>query len=1449
MLLKKRNGEVIGKINYIDLQMSISGSTLDNIKFHVYKNLDRKECSFWEEIIDLKIIDVVGYGQFEIKLNKTTNQDIFKEVIGQSLETELTQIPLYDLHINDDDYFNYGTQHESNLDSYGNIKLIKLYNPSDPHHSLLHLLLMDKACHWSLGVVPQYITVTNNGNQTQELATSFQRTFTIDNQNIYDFLVNDLANEANLVYVFDTYNRRINIYDRYSVGEDTNVFINTRNLANNITIEDNSESVKNCFRVVGGDDVITNYLSAINLTGNYIWRFSNLQYDDMPEGLVNAIKSYQTLKNTISDEYYGGYDVFNQLILEEKPTNTILTFDGNVNSYSNLPSPNNLIGHYYHINNENKYYVSNGSSWIICGAFTRLCSAYDLLSYLEHSMMPSVLLRTTNAQEQSGRIEREFVNTQVAVSNLSIHSSTSFTGITNSVVAYCKVIIDNRYTVESVDDITSNYPRYNGNVWTGKIHVYRTADKNDTRTFIVSVRINDDELNYAKQKILKAIAKNEMAEVDQDVLAYTTSADYGKLVTYFQKYSLNRLKSFYDGYESCLSILMSFQSSAKDTSAFNTIYTTYRLRRDAVYEVYKIREREVENQKQLIDQIELEKNAIQSQVDFKTYLDNINPSYWKLFNSYRREDTYQNSNYVSDGLTDGQILAKCKELLDYANYQLNMACQLQRTCSISLSNLLIMDEFKPFWDKFQIYNYIRIANDNEILKLRLMQVDIDFDQIEQLKITFSENISGNGNIVNDIGDIIKQAGSMASSYNSIKQQSSQGNKAYNEVGKWIAEGLNAAKTTISNSDNNEVTYGSYGINLKDMTEEGNYGDYQTRLIGQGVYFTQDAWKTVSLALGTIYIDGKRTSGLIADNIIGRLLAGESLYITNEKGSFLLTGDTAKFTDITIDYQDKNGNRVKIGGASDRIFSISHNGNEVLYFNNVSNKMVMTGTLQGCDGDFSGTLNACHMSASTINGSTITGNTISSNSLIGNTITGGSIKIGNNFSVDISGNMNATNANFTGTIHAGTAIYSPSINGGSITGTSINVNNRFKVDSNGNMSATNGSFTGTINAGTSINSPSINGGSINGTSINIANRFTVDSSGNMVASSGTFTGTVYANAGYFKGDLTGCCGIFSDKVIGADVQAKTFSLWNNNSGQYETVITAKNKTSWVYSNVGYNAPIVYGVCANILGTEIFRGAGGACIDTNSIYVDNIYVPFQRGTSNGTTNSRVYYMNGSVDNDGVPSAGWVKGFTRVKNISIGNNDYRYSSGSYTSGTAILRFGANGKADDHYMSVDVPSVEYVQNYIQGYVDAHADTSSDIRLKNNIEDLEDISNLYMKLRPVSYKYKTGLYSYKPNNIEFGLEADRVADLFPCEKYNIAWKSKKILDEERFYCSDYAYRVDYKSIGIMTVQMVQNHQKRIEKFEHEEMDFKHIILSLQGENAILKQRLQRLEELLNVTN
>lgn len=1055
ILLQRRDGKVLGNIIYDNLTMSISGKSLDEINFNVYKFIDGKINPLWNDIVDLKLINVVGYKRYEIYISKNSEDSIVKNVTGKSLECELAR-PLYDLHINDDEYFEYAS--DDNLDSYGNIIPIKFYSPNDEKHSLLHLLLADKAPDWSIGYVPEFLTITNLGSKTSISSKSFQRTFTINGQTIYDFLVGDLASETNTVYEFDTYNRTINVYDKYDIGDDTNVFINKRNLAENIKLEGNAENLKNCFKVIGGDDVITNYLSAINLTGNYIWKFSDLQYDDMPDDLADAIRSYLKYKDGLNDEYYGGYDIFNSLLDSEYSVDTTLKYYGDVSSVTYLPDAGDNLGNYCYVSNEDKYYVSNGESWVICGSFTRLCSAYDYLSYLTDAMMPNTSLVTTTASAQASIIEQNLSNESVAVNNLSIYNSNSFDGITNNVIAYCKVIIDSRYSVENVE-VISSYPTYNNSthVWTGKIRVYRKTDETDETTVIVSVSINDNELEFAKQKIMKALANNSMYEVDNDVLTYTTSADMEQLVNYFNKYALNSLKSFYNGYQACLSVLMSLQSSSKNSSIYNSLYSTYRIRLSAVEEVYFIRLKEVEEQEVLIEQITAEKNLIQNNADFKSYLNNINPTYWKLFNSYRREDTYQNNNYVSDGLTDGEIIAKCKELLDYADYQISMACELQLTLSVDLDNLLVMKEFEPFWDNFSIYNYIRVQDDDEILKLRIIQVDIDFDDIDQLQVTFADNISGNGNVLNNVSDAIAQIGNIATSYNSTKQQVEQGQYKISQVGEWISNGLNASKVMVTTSDENEVTINNYGINLKDMSDEGNYGSFQTRLIGKGFFFTTDNWTTVSCALGQIWIkdsssDGHWSTGLIAENVIGTLIAGESLKITNDKGTVEINGDTAKFTDICINYNDSKGNYIHIGGDSSRIFAIGTASNEQMYFNSELNKMVYTGDI------------------------------------VASKYIGGSINIGNGvFTVDENGNMTANNAIVSGQINATSGTFSGNIrvtgtlSGGTITGTNITSSH--------------------ITSGT-ITSGIITGSTITGGSITITDPS--DSSSNIVLSDGKIT---------------------------------------------------------------------------------------------------------------------------------------------------------------------------------------------------------------------------------------------------------------------------------------------------------------------------------------------------------
>ena len=61
--------------------------------------------------------------------------------------------------------------------------------------------------------------------------------------------------------------------------------------------------------------------------------------------------------------------------------------------------------------------------------------------------------------------------------------------------------------------------------------------------------------------------------------------------------------------------------------------------------------------------------------DFQTYMGED----FLEFCKYRREDTYKNDNYISDGLSSAECLKKAKELIEVAGKELGKACPLRRT--------------------------------------------------------------------------------------------------------------------------------------------------------------------------------------------------------------------------------------------------------------------------------------------------------------------------------------------------------------------------------------------------------------------------------------------------------------------------------------------------------------------------------------------------------------------------------------------------------------------------------------------------------------------------------------------------------------------------------------------------------------------------------------------------
>ena len=140
-----------------------------------------------------------------------------------------------------------------------------------------------------------------------------------------------------------------------------------------------------------------------------------------------------------------------------------------------------------------------------------------------------------------------------------------------------------------------------------------------------------------------------------------------------------------------------------------------------------------------------------------------------------------------------------------------------------------------------------------------------------------------------------------------------------------------------------------------------------------------------------------------------------------------------------------------------------------------------------------------------------------------------------------------------------------------------------------------------------------------------------------------------------------------------------------------------------------------------------------------------------------------------------------------------------------------------------------------------------SDQRLKEYLGKLDErYADFYKMLNPIIFKFHDDIPTIKGKH--FGLYANEVADAL--DKANIdrsglrlVWQSE--VDSEAHedrYVNDKTWNLDYDELHALHIYMIQNQQKEIEQLKSDNF-------ALKGEVDILKQRLGKMEEMLNVIN
>ena len=927
LVLATRDGTKLGEINTatdFDVRDTLTGGAEFSVTAH--KTFEGRECSLWDSIAPLKLVWCREWDKwFQIDIDTEESSETVKHITAMSLaEAELSQINLYDFECN--------TESDISSDDY---VVTVLYDASNPKGSLLNRML-EKAPHYSIGHVDN--TIQN-----------IQRSFSFDNTSIYDAM-QEISEEVGCIFIFGsasnldgTIKRTIDVYDlnssclssdcdynvrhgeRYRApsfdvcpicgsgnvspgyGTDTTIFVTSDNLTDDIRKTPDTSSVKNCFKLVGGDELMTAAIISCNPNGSqYIWNITDEMRADMSDELKSALKSYDTIYQECVEQRMINLDTekYNQLVAKYR------TYD---DSIADIKSP--VVG------------FSN----LMLAQY----NAVDFESILQTSLMPEAIIKDTTSSEQASLIE---AYTPRTVSLASISTGTSQATVENAIRLLVKSIIDiTRFSFQISTASWVNAIAQGGtSIWSGVITVQKEIGDGDwdvAATQELSFVINDDYENYVKQLLEKKLSSENNDNLSISGLFAKEQEDFVNDLT---MYSLDSLSSIADACQGVLDILVDEGFGSQSSDMYESMYLPYYNKLIAVENEMDVRDEELTIIRSTEEEMVQAGNVVMDELNFEKYMGR---DLWLELCLYRREDKYENANYVSDGLTNGELFAHAREFVETASSELESASTVQYSISTTLKNLLVIPEFKPLVDHFAVGNWIRVQIDGEVYRLRLVSYEIDYNDLSTIQVEFSDvRKTHRGN--NDLASLMSNLKSISTSYDSYKHQVNSNTKSAKYVSDWVRDGLQVTNTKIANNnDNQSQTWDEHGILLKKYEPVADtYADTQMKLVNRGIYITDDAWETVKTAIGNFnYIDPesgklKNAYGVNAETVIGQLLLGENLAIRNESGS--LTFDKDRLTITVRDNKWANGKAFTIRKQNDdgtytSLFYVDDDGNLVI----------------------------------------------------------------------------------------------------------------------------------------------------------------------------------------------------------------------------------------------------------------------------------------------------------------------------------------------------------------------------------------------------------------------------------------------------------------------------------------------------------------------------------------
>ena len=291
--------------------------------------------------------------------------------------------------------------------------------------------------------------------------------------------------------------------------------------------------------------------------------------------------------------------------------------------------------------------------------------------------------------------------------------------------------------------------------------------------------------------------------------------------------------------------------------------------------------KELEEKQKAVDGIEEEIKSIQDKI--KTISEDVNVN--RNFSSesldrlslFLREDEYSDDCFCTTDIdTDLDIINTQKELLVAGYKKLNTISRPTLSFSASMKNIYAIPEFEPILHQFKLGNFIKVRIRKDFIKkARLLEVQLDFDDLSNFSCTFGDLLSAK-----DQGDI--HADLLAQAINAgkaVASGSANWQKGYNvatAIDEKIKQGLIDATTSIkSNSAGQDISWDNYGIHLRKVVD-GILDKHEGWITNNKFLYSDDNFQTTKSVFGNYTIEGETYWGILAGCVSAGLIEGSHI---------------------------------------------------------------------------------------------------------------------------------------------------------------------------------------------------------------------------------------------------------------------------------------------------------------------------------------------------------------------------------------------------------------------------------------------------------------------------------------------------------------------------------------------------------------------------------------------